>query len=148
MKRVVTGVDAEGKSYVVSHDELAEGAAVEFWRYQPSDIAEWIAAIPAEGAATRVEPPPGGVWWMKASFPPGGERVVGPEDPGVDEKSFHTTRTIDFIYMLSGELTLLLDRGQVKVETGDIVIQQATRHAWRNNGTGPATMLALLHSPP
>jgi len=147
VKRVVTGVDGEGGSYVVSADELPEADAVELWRYQPSDIAEWIADVPEEAAATAFEPPAGGVWWVQATFPPGGERIVGPEYPGVDEEGFHTTRTIDFIYLLAGELTLLLDRDSVRLEAGDVVLQQATRHTWRNQGTGPAVMLALLHTP-
>jgi mannose-6-phosphate isomerase-like protein (cupin superfamily) len=148
MKRVVTGVDDEGRSYVVSSDELTkdEYGAVNLWNYRPEDIAQWVAAIPEEGAATAFEPPPGGSWWVAATFPPNAE-PMGTEAPGVDEEGWHTTRTIDFDYVLSGELTLLLDRETVKLQAGDAVVQQATRHAWRNEGTEPAVLLVLLHSP-
>jgi quercetin dioxygenase-like cupin family protein len=35
----------------------------------------------------------------------------------------------------------------VKLQAGDAVVQQATRHSWRNEGTEPAVLLVLLHSP-
>ena len=56
----------------------------------------------------------------------------------VDEHGFHTTRTIDFDFLVDGELTLVVDEGSVPLEKGDFVIQQATRHAWRNSGDRPA----------
>jgi mannose-6-phosphate isomerase-like protein (cupin superfamily) len=150
VKRVVTGVDGEGRSYVVSAEELPNPGtveAVELWRYQPSDIEQWIAGIPEEAAATAFEPPPGAAWWVAATFPTGGEPVAGPEYPGVDEQGFHATRTIDFGYLLSGEVTLVLDSESVRITAGDVVVQQAARHAWRNEGTEPAVLLVLLNRP-
>ena len=149
MKRVVTGVDGEGHSYVVSEEELPRTEpGTELWRFQPSDIAQWIADVPDGVAAESIEPPSGGVWWVAATFPPGNAPIGGGEIPGMDADGFHTTRTIDLIYVLSGGFTLLLDHGSARVEAGDIVIQQATRHAWRNvSDTEPATMLAMLHTP-
>ena len=45
----------------------------------------------------------------------------------------------------AGELTLELDDGQVRhLKAGDIVIQNGTRHAWRNSSAQPAVMAAIL----
>jgi hypothetical protein len=156
VKRVVTGVDDEGRSYVVSAEELPASDAVVIWRYEPADIARWIAGVSDEVAATTVEPPPGGATWVAATFPPGAWPPAGADlpdlgevgaIPGMDENGFHTTRTIDFDYLLSGELTLLLDRESVRLQPGDVVLQQATRHAWRNDSAAPAVLLVLLHRP-
>jgi cupin domain len=156
VKRVVTGVDEEGRSYVVSADELPDSDAVVIWRYQPEDIAQLIAGVPEDVAATMIEPPPGGAVWVAATFHPGPwpprdaelpELGDAGQIPGMDANGFHTTRTIDFDYLLSGELTLLLDREEVRLQAGDVVLQQATRHAWRNDSSGPAVLLALLHTP-
>ena len=46
----------------------------------------------------------------------------------------HRTRTIDYIIVLSGEIDMLLDEGEVHLREGDIVVQQATNHAWINRG--------------
>ena len=47
--------------------------------------------------------------------------------------------------VLSGEIVLDLDGGETAVlKPGDIVVQNATRHAWRNLGTEPATLFFVL----
>lgn len=44
----------------------------------------------------------------------------------------HRTRTIDYIIVLSGEIDMLLDEGEIHLQEGDILVQQATNHAWIN----------------
>ena len=47
----------------------------------------------------------------------------------------HTTATIDFEVVLDGEIWLELDDGvEVHLRAGDTVVQNGTRHAWRNHG--------------
>jgi uncharacterized cupin superfamily protein len=36
---------------------------------------------------------------------------------------------------MSGEIEMMLDDTSVHVKAGDVVIQQATNHAWVNRGT-------------
>jgi uncharacterized cupin superfamily protein len=46
---------------------------------------------------------------------------------------------------LSGELWLELDGNEERrLAPGDVVIQNGTRHAWRNRGTEPATILSVM----
>jgi quercetin dioxygenase-like cupin family protein len=53
----------------------------------------------------------------------------------------HTTDTIDFEVVLSGEVILELDDGVEKLlRPGDTVVQNGTRHRWSNRGTEPAVM--------
>lgn len=59
----------------------------------------------------------------------------------------HTTDSIDYGIVLDGELWLELDNGAVRqLKRGDIVIQNGTRHAWRNRSDAPATMAFVLVS--
>jgi quercetin dioxygenase-like cupin family protein len=45
----------------------------------------------------------------------------------------HRTLSIDYLFVLSGELELELDRAaRVRVYEGDIVVQRGTSHLWRN----------------
>jgi uncharacterized cupin superfamily protein len=69
------------------------------------------------------------------------------EHPGIDKDGFHTTRTVDFDCLIEGEITLILDDEQVRLEPGDCVVQQATRHAWKNEGDKTALLFGLLHRP-
>lgn len=50
-----------------------------------------------------------------------------------DHPGMHTTDTVDFDVVVFGEVTLELDDGaEVVLKAGDCVIQNGTRHAWRN----------------
>ena len=71
---------------------------------------------------------------------PGLNEAMEPDNPGM-----HTTDTVDYDIILSGELWLELDDGEtLHLTPGDIVIQNGTRHAWRNRGTEPCVMYSVL----
>jgi len=64
---------------------------------------------------------------------PGMMRYMDPSDPGM-----HTTDTIDFEVVLEGTIVLELDDGaEVTLHPGDTVVQNGTRHRWRNPGDNP-----------
>lgn len=56
----------------------------------------------------------------------------------------HKTKTVDYIILLSGEITMLLDEGEVDLKPFDTVIQRGTNHAWINRGSEPALFAAIL----
>ncbi|MDE5109666.1 MAG: cupin domain-containing protein [Trichodesmium sp. St17_bin3_1_1] len=56
----------------------------------------------------------------------------------------HKTKTIDYIILLKGDVTLLLDDDQVQLKPFDVVVQRGTNHAWVNNGKEPALFVAVL----
>jgi mannose-6-phosphate isomerase-like protein (cupin superfamily) len=57
-------------------------------------------------------------------------------DPGM-----HTSDTIDYGVVVRGEMTLELDNGhKVHLRQGDCVVQNGTRHRWRNPSTEPCLM--------
>lgn len=71
---------------------------------------------------------------------PGLAERFEPESPGM-----HTTDSVDYGILLEGEISLELDDGKtVALKAGDVVVQNGTRHAWRNPGTEPATLIFVL----
>ena len=69
---------------------------------------------------------------MEAKLP-GLAPYMEPSNPGM-----HTTDTIDFEYIVTGEVWLDLDDGAaVHLRAGDTVVQNGTRHRWRNEGAEP-----------
>jgi hypothetical protein len=149
MRRIVTGVNGAGKSYVVSNEAIPEGGFTTLWEVDTKLIGGWIEAIDPKAAAASIEPPAGSSRWVIASIPPEAEsRPRAQPVPGMDERGFHTTRTVDYDLVLEGPLILELDQGSVELQTGDVVVQQATRHAWRNPGQRPARLLAVLTTLP
>ena len=75
---------------------------------------------------------------------PGLIETFEPDNPGM-----HTTATIDYGIILDGELWLELDNGQSRlVKAGDVVIQNGTRHAWRNKSERIARALFVMIGAP
>ena len=53
-------------------------------------------------------------------------------------------KPIDYIILLSGDVTLLLDEDEVRLKPFNDVVQRGTNHAWVNNGDEPALLIAVL----
>jgi hypothetical protein len=63
------------------------------------------------------------------------------EDPGM-----HKTNTVDYAVVYDGEIWLELDDSEtLHLTRGNVVVQNGTRHAWRNKGTKLVTMLFFLN---
>jgi quercetin dioxygenase-like cupin family protein len=61
------------------------------------------------------------------------------------QTGLHTTATIDFIYVAEGEIWLELDdKKEIHLKTGDSLVQNGVRHAWRNHGTKPCTLVVTI----
>ena len=57
----------------------------------------------------------------------------------------HRTISVDYVICVQGELELVLDSGETRVvRAGDIVIQRATMHSWRNPGKEWARVIASM----
>src|SRR5215831_6097912 len=134
-RRIVTGHDAEGKSVVVIDGPATPFGA--FWQ-TASAPADNKTAGDAAQSVHKLEPE---ATTAKAFAQMGAEhcRPDTTRDPGM-----HKTRTVDYVILLSGEVTLLLERGEVKLKPFDVVVQRGTNHAWINKGTEPALIAAVL----
>ncbi len=64
-----------------------------------------------------------------------------PDHPGM-----HRTDSIDFVYVVSGRVIMVLDDDKtVDLEAGDTVIQNGTRHGWRVPYDEPCRLLCDQH---
>jgi mannose-6-phosphate isomerase-like protein (cupin superfamily) len=168
MRLVVTG-EVDGVA-TVSAD-----AAVEPRRLEAFPGAEFfllwgshaVPPLPTDGAppAEAWIPAVGGARFGISVLPPayGSGRTVSAGDldeierslPGLapvlelDHPGMHTTDTYDFVVVLRGRVTLELDEGRaVALEEGDCVVQRGTRHAWRNEGAEPCTLMIVMVGAP
>ncbi len=169
VRRVVTGHDGEGRAVFVG-DELVPPVTIallpgsEYHQLWGSDAT---CSFPDDGSRPSVTgyfPPVGGFRVGYFTIPPDGgagvpagldieaamaefeEKLPGlaehlePEAPGM-----HTTATVDFGVVLSGQATLELDDGAtVTLNPGDTYVQNGTRHRWSNRGTIPAVIAVTL----
>jgi mannose-6-phosphate isomerase-like protein (cupin superfamily) len=167
---VVTGHDRNGKAVFASDQEVEPLTAAlipgsEHHRLWGADQAP---TFPGDGSPTAQPthfPPLGGYRFEFFTVPPRPRTITFPADvdlqaglaeieekmPGLlahmepDNPGMHTTDTIDFEVVLSGEVILELDDGVEKVlRPGDTVVQNGTRHRWGNRGTEPAVVAVVL----
>ena len=158
-RRIVTGHDAEGKSVFI-----IDGPATPFGAYWLTDSTPVnnTGSGDAGQQVRKLEPPPGGSIFRFAAIPPEDPNVSREERERQTAKMFaqmdathcradttrhpgmHKTRTIDYVILLSGEVTLLMDKGEVDLKPFDVVVQRGTNHAWVNKGKEPALIAAVL----
>jgi mannose-6-phosphate isomerase-like protein (cupin superfamily) len=148
VRRVVTGIDENGKSVFLSDGPAHGGDAwAEVWLTDPA-VGVDAVADPNLGMSV-LEPPAGGTAFRVFHVPTDAEmreRMAGSTIDGVEADGFHTTQTIDYVMVLEGEIALELDTGEVQLKPGDCVVQRGTRHAWRNRSDGPVKMMAVMLS--
>lgn len=154
IRRVVTGHDANGKAIVVTDgnatnivtSEHRPGGRTNLWR--TTSMPACYGGDRDEAEATfAVEPPPDGVNFRIAEFPPEDPEVMARLDgakafgevgaahrivAGARHPFMHRTDTVDYAIVLEGEIDMLLDEEDVHLKTGDVVIQRGTNHAWAN----------------
>ena len=56
----------------------------------------------------------------------------------------HTSATLDFAIVMSGEIVAVLEDGEVTLRPNDIFIQRSTCHGWKNPGDKPCAMLFFI----
>jgi mannose-6-phosphate isomerase-like protein (cupin superfamily) len=168
VRRVVTGQDASGKSVFVSDTEvdpveLAIMPGTAFHTLWGSDVPPVLPTDGTRPSAPLYFPPHNG--YRFAFFTLGPDSVAIPPDldigqaleelstklPGLAEAmepenpGMHTTDTVDIDVVISGEVVLELDDGsEVQLKAGDCVIQNGTRHAWRNRTSEPVVIFVAL----
>jgi hypothetical protein len=165
---VVTGRDPAGKS-VFAKDSAVEPITLallpgfEFHRLWGADAPQQLPSDGTPPPHPRYFPPLGGFRFGFFSLPPHTEKLSASTDlaagfvelqsklPGMAEvlepmhPGMHTTDTVDFDVVLSGEVYLELDDGaEVFLKAGDCVVQNATRHAWHNRSSQVCVIAVTL----
>ncbi len=125
VRRIVTAHDRDGLSVVRSDDSLTPSPI-------PSGDADfqliWTTPqVPANLNDDSDGPIPSGLTLNGGSVIRIVDMMPGKASP------LHRSYSIDYGVILSGELELELDGGEVvQLGAGDIVVQRGTNHLWRN----------------
>ena len=167
IRRVVTGHDNAGRS-VVHFDGILprrlgsnRRGLTDLWSTDGTPVDTRVAEDRLK-LSFSLTPAPGGTTFMYFA--------VAPEDPSADPKAeeqhaaaafaaynatrarpdtarnpwMHKTDTIDYVILLKGEVTLLLDGEERDLKPFDVVIQCGTNHAWINRGKESALLAVVL----
>ncbi len=134
-RRVVTGHSREGKSVIERDGEMETVSG----RPGFSHVPVWATKeLPAR--LTDEDP---STWKFGTTISGGSVFRVIEYAPGVAER-WHRTDSIDYAVVLSGEIDMQMDEGEIHLKTGDVIVQRETMHNWDNRGTAPCVIAFVL----
>jgi len=120
-RRVVTGLDPDGQSGV-----LLDGAIPRFNAMSAALV--WRADMPADNSGRADAAVPYAVDLLHS----GHANFAICAFPANTPELMHATDTIDYLVVLSGRVTLVLEAGEAELGPGDIVVDRGVMHGWRN----------------
>ena len=153
-RRIITGHDADNKAIFIEDEICPNRFAMggcetfvinEMWRMveTPGNNDE---AKPDDPAANifDLNPTENGNVFRIIEFPPDVELGVR-EDGTPVPPTMHRTASIDYAYIIKGEVYAVLDDGvETLMKEGDVLIQRGTNHCWSNRSDEPCFILFVL----
>jgi mannose-6-phosphate isomerase-like protein (cupin superfamily) len=133
-RRVVTGLNAEGKSCVI-----LDGPVPQFPGSMGAALVWQAKTNPADnsGNADTAEP-----YQVEFLHTPGSTFAIcqfSPHSPAL----MHATDTIDYLVILSGKVTLVTENGEADLGPGDLIVDRGVVHGWRNDHDEPCVAVAV-----
>ena len=125
-RRVVTGLDEAGRSCIMIDGPIPQ-------LNEMSAALAWRCAIPADNRGAEDAAAPYSIAMLhsgEANF------AICEFAPG-SEAFMHATDTIDYLVVLAGRVTLVLESGEAALGPGDFVVDRGVLHGWRNEHTEP-----------
>lgn len=159
-RRLVTGMDPQGRSILIEDARVEESGSAgnfNFWMTEPgAPSSEMPAALP-------FFPRTGQTIFRVFRIPPQAPAMTAAEIAMIAEVFFaelgdsacktdttrhplmHATPTIDYVMLLAGKASLLLDEGEpIALAPLDAVVQRGTSHMWLNTGTEDTFFLIVM----
>ena len=123
------GNEADPTSRPLKLEPSKNGTVVRIVEFGPE--GEWLQKIDAD--ATRVA-------WGAI----GTDSASTNRDGKAKHPFMHRTQSVDYCYVIEGEITLVLDNEEVLMRQGDFAVERGTNHAWANRSGKPCKMLFVL----
>ncbi|MBN9113597.1 MAG: cupin domain-containing protein [Pseudonocardia sp.] len=150
-RRVVTGLDAEGRSTVLSdgpspHVQVVADsptfAMTDFWRHEKVPVDNTGAPDDGLDGHARISPPAEGSVLRIVEFPP--DIHWDTDDGDRRERMFHSTASLDYAIVLRGSIWSVMDADERELGEGDVLVQRGTRHRWSNRSDEPCQVAFVL----
>jgi hypothetical protein len=141
-RRVIAGVDNNGKSTIVSDENTATRVALpsftvnDVWRVD--NLPAGVGDQDTLSGEVQLHPPKNGLVVRLATFLP--DSWLNPEEA----MGMHFTDTVDVVTVVSGEIYAILETGETLLRPGDTIINRGNKHAWSNRSEAPATVVATM----
>lgn len=160
IRRVIAGVNAAGRSTIISDEDTEtravrqNGAVVqEIWRQEALPARRTDDGV--RGTELELAPPTAGVVVRTYTCPPdheadlagyaaSAEEVYGAGNAAPTDAApgMHRTQTVDVNTIVSGEVYAVFEDGETLMRAGDCIIVPGTMRAWSNRSNAPATIVS------
>jgi mannose-6-phosphate isomerase-like protein (cupin superfamily) len=166
IRRIVTGHNAAGKAVITFNDLAPNANDIKAW--PGLCVTEiWVTdEMPADNKGggdrslrpLRHDPVAGGTIFRVVEIPPEGagkidakgtfEQLGSHNKPSATDSakhaSMHKTKSVDYLVVISGEMWMVMEEGEVLLRPGDCIVQRGTNHAWVNKSDKPCLLAAVL----
>ena len=137
LRRVVSALNADGKSYIAIDDSVDVGNL--FSTAAGKVMGDPGKPEPAGGLSTAS----GKTRCFVAAIPP----HAGDKKPTRENRlGFHKGDGISYCFIMNGALTYMTDTQETTVRSGDLIVERATLHSWRNDSSAPVSMFIVTVS--
>jgi mannose-6-phosphate isomerase-like protein (cupin superfamily) len=165
-RRVVTGHDEKGNSIILFDDQGTNVTHIPSW--EGLYVTElWVTSevpIDNDGDTDRAlrpmkhDPDASGTIFRLVEVPPESKTVFNPagifqelrssNKPSQEDEArhptMHKTNSLDYLVVISGEMTMEMEHGSTIIKQGDCIVQRGTNHAWVNKSDKSCLLAAIL----
>ena len=148
MRMLITGIDAHGRSCVVSDNDVATSAV-------PGIPGVLNAVLYRTTESPPPARPPALADNVQVQLPPGILRVMvidhvshESSDGPTTATTMHNTDALDVVYVVKGQADLVLEDSTYAVGPGDCVVTPGVDHAWQAGPDGVRFLVFSLGTPP
>ena len=159
VRRIVTGENDQGRSII-----LSDGPTQHITK-TPFGLVAQVPWLTGAAAHEGSEPAPeghsigfhsdGGTVLRIVDFPPDDHYDQDAMKSFLDANKvrdknnprhfwFHKTHSLDYAIVLEGEIVAMLDETETVMKQGDVLIQRATNHSWKNASDKVCRMAFVL----
>jgi quercetin dioxygenase-like cupin family protein len=144
IRRVVVGIGADGRSALVrdeiaphqySHADYPGVTVTELWSLHPGDRLESEEDVTGRRVGIRPNAPGESRYYSVRIEP--GENIP-----------LHVTPTVDYHVCVAGEVTCVLETGEITVRAGDVLVVKGGAHGWRTPANAPYVSFAVMVGAP
>jgi len=166
VRRLVTGHDTQGKSCflldeaatsVLAVDSMGGLGITDLWETFDAPADNTGTADSAD-RAVHLEPGARGTIFRIVDFPPDAAwkdqadveaafDAIGAAhaaDHASTEPGMHKTATVDYAFVIEGEIWAVMDTDERLMQAGDALVQRGTNHAWANRTDQVCRVLFVL----
>jgi hypothetical protein len=140
VRRVITGLDAAGRSCVVS-DEVIETTAGRATAAR--DRGTLCVVWETRDVPPSIDRPRSFALHPSTCVPGGSKWMILGWEPNVVRETVRTN-TLDYDTVLEGSCDLLLETGSVSLDVGDSAVIPGTVHGWRAGPRGVVLSVVLI----